>query len=193
MFQPLAYTKTFAMGGAAILSITLVPVLILLLVRGRIPREENNLLGRILIPAYRPLLTWVMRWKAGIILAALAVVGSNRLPGPQAGKRIHADPQRRHATFHARDPAGRFRHQGRRKSCRRRTRSSKAFPEVASVFGKAGRANTATDPAPLEMTETIINLKPPADWRAGMTVTHWWRKWIRHFKFRESAMPGPCR
>ena len=169
MFQPLAYTKTFAMGGAAILSITLVPVLILLLVRGRIPREENNLLGYILIRLYRPLLTWVMQWKTGVILAALAVVGVTVYPALKLGSEFMPTLNEGTLLFMPVTLPG-VSVTRAAEILQTQDKIIKSFPEVESVFGKAGRANSATDPAPLEMTETIINLKPPADWRPDMTV-----------------------
>ncbi|WON73682.1 CusA/CzcA family heavy metal efflux RND transporter [Nitrosospira sp. Is2] len=169
MFQPLAYTKTFAMAGAAILSITLVPALILLLIRGRIPREQDNPLGRVLILVYRPVMAWVMRWKTAIILAAIAVVGVTVYPALKLGTEFMPALNEGTLLFMpvtlpgiSVTKAGEI--------LQTQDKIIKSFPEVASVFGKAGRANTATDPAPLEMTETIINLKPPAEWRSGMTI-----------------------
>ncbi|SFH50096.1 Cu(I)/Ag(I) efflux system membrane protein CusA/SilA [Nitrosospira sp. Nsp14] len=169
MFQPLAYTKTFAMAGAAILSITLVPALILLLIRGRIPHEQDNPFGRVLILAYRPVIAWVMRWKTGIILAAIAVLGITIYPALRLGTEFMPALNEGTLLFMpvtlpgiSVTKAGEI--------LQTQDKIIKSFPEVASVFGKAGRANTATDPAPLEMTETIINLKPPGEWRAGMTL-----------------------
>ncbi|HKX52629.1 MAG TPA: CusA/CzcA family heavy metal efflux RND transporter [Nitrosospira sp.] len=169
MFQPLAYTKTFAMAGAALLSITLVPALILLLIRGRIPREQDNLLGRFMIRTYRPVMGWVMYWKKTIILTALAVLGITIYPALKLGTEFM--PALNEGTLlympvtlpgiSVTKAAEILQTQGK---------IIKSFPEVASVLGKAGRANTATDPAPLEMAETIINLKPETEWRSGMTV-----------------------
>jgi Cu(I)/Ag(I) efflux system membrane protein CusA/SilA len=168
MFAPLAFTKTYAMAAAAGLSITLVPVLMGYLIRGRIPPERDNPVSRLLIAGYRPLLGHVLRRpKATLVIAALVAVAAiwplsrlgaefmppldegdllympSALPGIGAGKVAELLQQT--------------------------DRMIKTVPEVASVFGKAGRAETATDPAPLEMFETIIQFKPREQWRAGMT------------------------
>ena len=169
MFQPLAYTKTFAMAGAALLSITLVPVLILLLIRGRIPHEESNLLTRIMIWTYRPVIAWVMNWKELIIAAALAVLGVTVYPALKLGTEFM--PTLNEGTLLYMPvtlPAISVTKAA--ETLQTQDKIIKSFPEVASVFGKAGRANTATDPAPLEMTETVINLKPEKEWRSGMTI-----------------------
>jgi Cu(I)/Ag(I) efflux system membrane protein CusA/SilA len=168
MFAPLAFTKTYAMAAAAGLAITLIPVLMGYLVRGRIPAERDNPVSRLLIAAYRPLLAQVLRHpKATLAIAALVALGAlwplgrlgaefmppldegdllympSALPGLGAGKAAELLQQT--------------------------DRMIKTVPEVASVFGKAGRAETATDPAPLEMFETTIQFKPRDQWRAGMT------------------------
>jgi Cu(I)/Ag(I) efflux system membrane protein CusA/SilA len=169
MFHPLAYTKTFAMAGAALLSITLVPALILLLLRGRIPREQDNLLGRIMIQLYRPVMARVLQWKKVIVMAAIVVVGITVYPTLKLGTEFM--PTLNEGTLLympvtlpgiSVTKAGEI--------LQTQNKIIKSFPEVASVLGKAGRANTATDPAPLEMTETIINLKPESEWRPGMSV-----------------------
>ena len=169
LFQPLAYTKTFAMAGAALLSVTLVPVLMLLFVRGKIIPERKNPLNRFLIWLYRPVIAWVMRWKKlTIFIAVLALVvsvypftrlGSEFMPALNEGTLLYmpASLPGMSVTKAA-------------ETMQTQNRIIKNFPEVASVFGKAGRANTATDPAPLEMFETIVNLKPESEWRPGMTL-----------------------
>jgi copper/silver efflux system protein len=169
MFAPLAYTKTFAMAGAALLSITLVPVLMFLFIRGRIMPEQRNPVNRFLIWIYRPIIAWVMRWKkltivAAVITLALSVfpavkLGSEFMPTLNEGSLLYMP-----ITLPALSVT---------KSAellQTQDKIIKTFPEVESVFGKAGRANTATDPAPLEMAETVINLKPESEWRAGMTI-----------------------
>ena len=168
LFAPLAFTKTYAMAAAAGLSVTLIPVLMGYLIRGRIPRETSNPLNRLLIAAYRPLLNAVLRApKLTITAAALVVVVSlwplqhiggefmprldegdllympSALPGLSAGKAAELLQQT--------------------------DRLIKTVPEVLSVYGKAGRAETATDPAPMEMFETTIQFKPRELWRPGMT------------------------
>lgn len=169
MFHPLAYTKTFAMAGAALLSITLVPALILLLLRGRIPREQDNLLGRIMIQIYRPIMARVLQWKKVIVLAAVVAVAITVYPALKLGTEFM--PTLNEGTLLympvtlpgiSVTKAGEI--------LQTQNKIIKSFPEVESVLGKAGRANTATDPAPLEMTETIINLKPESEWRPGMTI-----------------------
>ncbi len=169
MFQPLAYTKTFAMAGAALLSITLVPALILLLIRGHIPREEDNLLGRLMIRWYQPLVAGVMRWKKSILVIALVVLGITVYPAMKLGTEFM--PTLNEGTLLYMPitlPAVSVTKAA--EILQTQDKIIKSFPEVASVLGKAGRASTATDPAPLEMAETIINLKPENEWRPGMTV-----------------------
>ena len=169
MFHPLAYTKTFAMAGAALLSITLVPALILLLLRGRIPREQDNPLGRIMIQIYRPVMSQVLQWKKVIVMTAVVVVAITVYPALKLGTEFM--PTLNEGTLLympvtlpgiSVTKAGEI--------LQTQNKIIKSFPEVASVLGKAGRANTATDPAPLEMTETIINLKSQKEWRPGMTI-----------------------
>ena len=168
LFSPLAFTKTYAMAAAAALSVSLIPVLMGYLIRGKIPDEKSNPLNRLLIAIYRPLLNWVLSApKLTILIAAVIVVIStwplqhiggefmprldegdllympSALPGLSAGK------------------AGQLLQQT--------DRLIKTVPEVASVYGKAGRAESATDPAPMEMFETTIQFKPREQWRAGMT------------------------
>jgi Cu(I)/Ag(I) efflux system membrane protein CusA/SilA len=169
MFAPLAYTKTFAMAGAAVLSITLVPVLMFLFIRGRIMPEQRNPVNRFLIWIYRPIIARVMQWKkltivVAVITLALSVfpamkLGSEFMPTLNEGSLLYMP-----ITLPALSVT---------KSAellQTQDKIIKTFPEVESVFGKAGRANTATDPAPLEMAETVINLKPEGEWRPGMTV-----------------------
>ncbi len=169
MFHPLAYTKTFAMAGAALLSITLVPVLILLLIRGRIPHEESNVFTRFMIWSYRPVIAWVMQWKKLIIAAALAVLAVTVYPALKLGTEFMPTLNEGTLLFMPVTlPAVSVTKAA--EILQTQDKIIKGFPEVASVFGKAGRANTATDPAPLEMTETVINLKPENEWRPGMTI-----------------------
>lgn len=169
MFLPLAYTKTFAMAGAALLSITLVPVLILLLVRGRIPSEQNNPLVRVMIWLYRPVMVWVMRWKGFIVLSAIVLLGVTAYPALKLGTEFM--PTLNEGTLlYMPSTLPSISVTKAAELLQTQDKIIKSFPEVESVFGKAGRANTATDPAPLEMAETIINLKPEDQWRPGMTV-----------------------
>jgi Cu(I)/Ag(I) efflux system membrane protein CusA/SilA len=169
MFKPLAYTKTFSMAGAAFLSITLVPVLMLLFIRGRIPPEHKNPLVRFLIWVYRPIIGAALRWRKLTILAAVAVLGITAYPAMKLGTEFM--PVLNEGTLlymPATLPSLSVTKAA--EILQIQDRIIKSFPEVLSVFGKAGRANTATDPAPTEMFETVINLKPESEWRPGMTT-----------------------
>ena len=169
LFSPLAYTKTFSMAGAALLSVTLVPALMLIFVRGRILPEAKNPLNRVLIFLYRPVIAWVMRWKALTILLALAALAASAWPAMRLGTEFM--PTLNEGTLlymPASLPAMSVTKAA--EVLQIQDRIIKGFPEVASVYGKAGRAQTATDPAPLEMFETVINLKPESEWRPGMTI-----------------------
>ena len=169
MFQPLAYTKTFSMAGAALLSVTLVPVLMLLFVRGRIMPERRNPLNRVLIWLYRPIIAWVMRWKKTTIVAALLALGVTVYPLSKLGSEFMPTLNEGTLLYMPASLPGMSVTKAA-ETLQTQDKIIKSFPEVASVFGKAGRANTATDPAPLEMFETVINLKPESEWRAGMTT-----------------------
>ncbi|PSJ17678.1 efflux RND transporter permease subunit [Nitrosomonas supralitoralis] len=169
MFQPLAYTKTFAMAGAAILSITLVPVLILLLIRGRIPREQDNPLGRLMIRCYQPIVAGVMHWKKTILVIALGVLAVTLYPAMRLGTEFMPTLNEGTLLYMPVTLPG-ISVTKAAETMQTQNKIIMSFPEVASVFGKAGRADTATDPAPLEMTETIINLKPEHEWRPGLTI-----------------------
>ena len=169
MFQPLAYTKTFAMAGAALLSITLVPVFILLFIRGRIPREEDNRLVRFMIRWYQPIVTGVMRWKKSILVIALGVLVATVYPAMRLGTEFMPTLNEGTLLYMPVTLPG-ISVTKAAETMQTQNKIIMTFPEVTSVFGKAGRADTATDPAPLEMTETIINLKPEKEWRPGMTI-----------------------
>ena len=169
LFSPLAYTKTFSMAGAALLSITLVPVLMMLFIRGKIMPESKNPVNRFLIWVYRPIIAGVMRWKKlTLVLAVLALVisaypasklGSEFMPTLNEGPLLYMPASLPGMSI---TKAAEL--------MQTQNKIIKRFPEVTSVYGKAGRANTATDPAPTEMFETVINLKPESEWRAGMTT-----------------------
>jgi Cu(I)/Ag(I) efflux system membrane protein CusA/SilA len=169
LFKPLAFTKTFAMFFAAFLSVTLAPVLMVILIRGRIVPEAKNPINRFLIWIYQPVVHFALRWKKTIlifaILAMLATVpvylklGSEFMPPLYEGTLFYMPTTLPGASITTAN-----------QMLQVQDKIIKSFPEVESVFGKAGRANTATDPAPLEMFETVINLKPEKNWRPGMTV-----------------------
>jgi Cu(I)/Ag(I) efflux system membrane protein CusA/SilA len=169
MFKPLAYTKTFSMAGAALLSITLVPVLMLLFIRGRIPPEHKNPLVRFLIWGYRPIIGWALRWRKLTILAAAIMLGVTAYPAMKLGTEFM--PALNEGTLlYMPSTLPSLSVTKAAEILQAQDRIIKSFPEVLSVFGKAGRANTATDPAPIEMFETVINLKPQNEWRPGMTT-----------------------
>jgi copper/silver efflux system protein len=169
LFGPLAFTKTFAMASAALLSVTLVPALMVIFVRGRIIPEEKNPINKALIAIYRPVIKGVLKAKTlTIVLAAIVLVvsiwpvtkvGSEFMPNLNEGTLLYMPTTLPGLSI--------------TKSAellQTQDRIIKSFPEVASVYGKAGRAQTATDPAPTEMFETIVNLKPKEEWRPGVTT-----------------------
>ena len=169
LFKPLAWTKTLAMAAAALLSITLVPVLMTLFVRGSIAPESRNPVNRVLIALYRPVIALVLRWRGSVIVAALVVLLGAAWPAARLGSEFMPTLNEGTLLYMPSSLPGMSAAQAAR-LLQTQDRIIKSFPEVESVFGKAGRALTATDPAPLEMFETVINLKPPAQWRPGMTI-----------------------
>jgi Cu(I)/Ag(I) efflux system membrane protein CusA/SilA len=169
LFAPLAWTKTFAMAGAALLSITLVPVLMLLFIRGRILPEAQNPVNRALIRAYRPVIAWVMRRKGLTIVLAAVSLGLTFIPASKLGSEFM--PTLNEGTlFYMPTSLPGMSITKAAELLQTQNKIIKSFPEVASVYGKAGRAATATDPAPTEMFETVINLKPESAWRPGMDI-----------------------
>ena len=169
LFSPLAFTKTFAMAAAALLSVTLVPALMVIFVRGRIIPEHRNPLNRFLIWIYRPVISAVLKARTLTILLALVVLAVTLWPLKQLGTEFM--PNLNEGTlFYMPTTLPGISITKAAELLQTQDRIIKTFPEVASVFGKAGRASTATDPAPTEMVETVINLKPKAEWRAGVTV-----------------------
>ncbi len=169
LFSPLAYTKTFSMAAAALLSVTLVPALMILFVRGRIVPEQKNPLNRLLIWIYRPIIETVLNGKALTIMLALAVVAITIWPASRLGSEFM--PTLNEGTlFYMPTTLPGISITKAADLLQMQDRIIKSFPEVESVFGKAGRASTATDPAPTEMFETVINLKPKDQWRRRVTV-----------------------
>ncbi len=168
LFAPLAFTKTYTMAAAAALSVTLVPLLMGYLVRGRIPKETANPLNRFLMAAYRPALEAVLRFPkatlavAGVVLALTVIplmrLGGEFMPPLDEGDLLYMPSALPGLSVSKASEL-----------LQQTDRLIKTVPEVATVFGKAGRADTATDPAPLEMFETTIQFKPREQWRAGMT------------------------
>ncbi|MDO8945370.1 MAG: efflux RND transporter permease subunit, partial [Desulfobacterales bacterium] len=169
LFSPLAYTKTFAMAGAAMLSVTLVPVLMLFFIRGKIMPEAKNPVNRFLIWLYRPIIAWVMIWKKTTIGLALLALGITLYPASRLGSEFMPTLNEGTLLYMPSSLPGMSITKAA-ELLQTQNKIIKSFPEVTSVYGKAGRANTATDPAPTEMFETIINLKPASEWRDGMTT-----------------------
>ena len=169
LFKPLAYTKTFSMAAAALLSVTLVPALMIIFVRGRIIPEQKNPLNWLLIWLYRPIIKAVLNAKTLTIVLALAIVAVTLWPASQLGSEFM--PNLDEGTlFYMPTTLPGISMTKAADLLQMQDRIIKSFPEVASVFGKAGRAATATDPAPTEMYETVINLKPKDEWRPGVTI-----------------------
>ncbi|GAC1562355.1 MAG: CusA/CzcA family heavy metal efflux RND transporter [Beijerinckiaceae bacterium] len=169
LFSPLAFTKTFSMAAAALLSITLVPALMVIFVRGRIVPERKNPLNRLLIWLYRPLIKGVLRAKTLVILLAVAVLAVSVWPARQLGSEFMPNLDEGTLLYMPTTLPG-ISVTKAAELMQAQDRIIRTFPEVDSVYGKAGRASTATDPAPSEMFETIINLKPKDQWRPGVTT-----------------------
>ncbi|MBI5888534.1 MAG: efflux RND transporter permease subunit [Deltaproteobacteria bacterium] len=169
MFKPLAFTKTFSMGAAAFLSITLVPVLMGFLIRGRIMPEHKNPITRVSIWIYRPAINFVLRHKKAVVAAAVIVLVATIFPLSRLGTEFMPALNEGTLLFMPVTLPG-VSVTKAAEILQTEDRIIKTFPEVESVLGKAGRADTATDPAPMEMFETLVNLKPEREWRPGMTV-----------------------
>jgi Cu(I)/Ag(I) efflux system membrane protein CusA/SilA len=169
LFAPLAFTKTYAMAAAAGLAVTLVPVLMGYLIRGRIPNEQRNPLNRFLIWLYRPFLRAVLRFPRSTIAVAMVVLLSTLIPLSEIGSEFMPDLYEGDLMYMPTTLPGLS--IGKAQELLQQTdRLIATLPEVERVFGKIGRADTATDPAPLTMIETLIQLKPESEWREGMTV-----------------------
>src|SRR5581483_106545 len=169
LFKPLAFTKTFAMAAAALLSVTLVPALMVLFVRGRIIPEHRNPVNRFLIWLYRPVIAAVLKTRTLIIALAVLVLAVSIYPAMRLGAEFMPNLNEGTLLFMPTTLPGISINKSA-ELLQTQNKIIKSFPEVESVFGKAGRAATATDPAPTEMFETVINLKPEDQWRAGMTL-----------------------
>jgi copper/silver efflux system protein len=168
LFSPLAFTKTYAMAAAAGLSVTLVPVLMGYWIRGRIPDENSNIINRLLISLYRPLLAVVLRFPRSTLIASVVVLAISIIPATRLGGEFMPPLDEGDVLYMPTALPGLS--AGKAAEILQLTdRLIKSVPEVARVFGKIGRAETATDPAPLEMVETTIQFKPKSEWRPGMT------------------------
>jgi Cu(I)/Ag(I) efflux system membrane protein CusA/SilA len=179
LFRPLAYTKTFAMFFASLLGITLVPVLMVLLVRGRITPEARNPVNRLLIWAYQPFAGFVLRFRWLTILGAAAVLAATVIPLRRLGTEFMPPLNEGTILFMPTAVSGMSIGEASR-ILQLQDRLLRQIPEVDTVFGKAGQAETPTDPAPLSMFETVITLKPHEQWRPGMT----WEKIVAEMNDR---------
>jgi len=168
LFRPLAFTKTYAMAGAAILAITIVPVLIGYFVRGKIRKEEDNPLTRILVKIYHPIVDFVMKRRWWVMAAAIVIMLVTIIPFSKLGSEFMPPLYEGDLLYMPTTLPG-ISITKARELLQQTDKIIKSFPEVESVFGKIGRAETATDPAPLTMIETTIRLKPQEEWREGMT------------------------
>ncbi|WP_294121667.1 efflux RND transporter permease subunit [Sphingomonas sp.] len=168
LFSPLAFTKTYAMAGAAILSITLIPVLMGFLIRGKIPDENANPINRWLTKIYQPAIDWVLKRPTKTLVIAGLVFASSIIPISQMGGEFMPQMDEGDLLYMPSALPG-ISTAKASQLLQLSDRLIKTVPEVESVFGKAGRADTATDPAPLEMFETTIRFKPRAQWRPGIT------------------------
>jgi Cu(I)/Ag(I) efflux system membrane protein CusA/SilA len=168
MFRPLAFTKTYAMAGAAILAVTIVPVLIGYFVRGKIRKEEDNPITRLLIKIYHPIVDFVMKRRWWVMASALIIVLITIIPFSKLGSEFMPPLYEGDLLYMPTTLPG-ISITKSREILQQTDKIIKSFPEVESVFGKIGRAETATDPAPLTMIETTIRLKPQDQWREGMT------------------------
>ena len=168
LFRPLALTKTFAMATAALLSVTVVPVLMGFLVRGRIRPETANPLNRWARALYAPVLRWAVQYRGIVIIGAMAVIGVTIIPLAQLGTEF-MPPLREGSLMYMPNTLPSVSLAAQVRLLHVEDSILMTFPEVASVWGKAGRANTATDWAPISMVETTVNLKPTTEWPVGMT------------------------
>jgi copper/silver efflux system protein len=184
LFRPLAFTKTFAMFFASILGVVLVPVLMTWLIRGRITPEARNPINRFLIWAYQPFVNFVLRFRWLTLLLALLLLGLTYIPFSQLGKEFMPPLNEGTLLFMPTAVPGMSITEAT-KVLQIQDRILRKFPEVESVFGKAGEADTPTDPAPLSMFETVLQLKSPDQWPAGMT----WEKLVAQMN-EASKTPG---
>jgi Cu(I)/Ag(I) efflux system membrane protein CusA/SilA len=169
LFNPLAFTKTFSMAAAALLSVTLVPALMVVCIRGQMISEHKNPINRFLIWIYRPVIRAVMRARLLVIVLSLALLAATVWPARQLGTEFMPNLNEGTLLYMPTTLPG-ISVTKAAELIQMQDRIIRSFPEVSSVYGKAGRAATATDPAPSEMFETIVNLKPKEEWRRGMTV-----------------------
>ncbi|MBU1100586.1 MAG: CusA/CzcA family heavy metal efflux RND transporter [Bacteroidetes bacterium] len=168
LFKPLAFTKTYSMGAAAILAVTIVPILLGYFVRGKMKKEEDNPLSKILAKIYHPVVDFVMKRHWIVIFGAIAIVLMSYFPYSRLGSEFMPPLYEGDLLYMPTTLPG-ISVTKAKEILQQTDRIIKTFPEVESVFGKIGRAETATDPAPLSMIETTIQLKPKDQWREGVT------------------------
>ena len=168
LFRPLAFTKTYAMAASAFLAITIVPVLLGYMVRGKIIPEKKNPISRFLIWIYRPVISWVLKFKKATLAIAVVIMLITVFPLRQLGSEFMPPLYEGDLLYMPTTDPG-ISITKARELLQQTDKIIKQFPEVHHVFGKVGRAETATDPAPLSMIETTIMLKPEDEWRPGMT------------------------
>lgn len=169
LFKPLAFTKTYAMAAAAFLSITLVPVLMGFLIRGKIPKEEKNPINHLMIKLYHPFLNFVLRFKKSALFVAILLLVSIIFPYSKIGSEFMPPLWEGDLLYMPSSLPG-ISITKAKEVLQQTDKIIRTFPEVHHVFGKIGRAETSTDPAPLDMVETTIMLKPESEWRKGMTA-----------------------
>ncbi len=169
LFKPLAYTKTFAMLFSSFLAVTLTPVLMTVLIKGKIRPEEKNPISAVLHRIYEPVAAVALKHRIAVIVIALIIMAVTAFPFVKLGSEF-MPPLYEGTLFYMPVTVPGISVSEASKLLQIQDRLLKQIPEVSQVFGKAGRAETATDPAPLEMFETVINLKPESEWRPGMTV-----------------------
>src|SRR5260370_37260017 len=168
LFRPLAFTKTFSMFFASFLGVTLVPVIMLLLIRGKIVPEEKNPVNRFLIRTYQPFVNFVLRYRWFTLGCALVILALTIFPFSRLGSEF-MPPLNEGTLLYMPTAIHGMSITEATKILQIQDRQLKKIPEAMTVFGKAGQAETPTDPAPLSMFETVITLKPPDEWRKGMT------------------------
>jgi len=168
LFKPLAFTKTYSMAAAALLSITIVPIWMGFFIRGKIRPEERNPVNRFLIRLYHPVLEWALKYKKSILIGAIAVVATTAYPVLKIGSEFMPPLYEGDLLYMPTTLPG-ISITKAKELLQQTDRIIRTFPEVHHVFGKIGRAETATDPAPLTMLETTITLKPEKEWRKGVT------------------------
>jgi Cu(I)/Ag(I) efflux system membrane protein CusA/SilA len=169
LFSPLAFTKTYAMAGSALIAVTIVPLLMVWFVRGRIVPEHRNPLNRALLWLYAPVIRFVLRQRVLVLVGAIAVVAVTIVPLRQLGSEFMPPLDEGDLLYMPTTLPG-ISVTKAREILQQTDRMIRQVPEVEQVFGKIGRAETATDPAPLSMIETTITLKPREEWRPGMTI-----------------------